>query len=259
VRLVALAVVLLSVVVVVYQQIIAGVIYEQRQRHLAADFTTPRPTVATGQALAVLQIPAIDVDLVVIEGDGQNELRGAPGHRSGTALPGAAGTSVISGHHHAYGGPFERLSDLAKGDQIAVQTKASPAFEYRVTAVYGAATPPPVSVFEAEPGAARLLLVTGGGGAFADDHVVVVAEGVPVLAGEAPAITDGALDPTEPGVPFGSEAIVWNFGMVGAAVIVQIMRKRGGLGLTIAVVAPVVLVAALAFAMTFDAAMATLR
>jgi len=93
---------------------------------------TPRP-VARGKALAVLDIPKIQLDnKVVVEGVGRDELRKGPGHVPSTVLPGQDGTFGISGHRTTYGAPFYRLNELAKGDTITVITKEA-IYTYTVT------------------------------------------------------------------------------------------------------------------------------
>src|SRR5215211_8895317 len=77
--------------------------------------------VARGKALAVIDIPKIQLDnKVVVEGVGREELRKGPGHVPSTVLPGQDGTFGVSGHRTTYGAPFYRLNELAKGDTITV-------------------------------------------------------------------------------------------------------------------------------------------
>lgn len=75
-----------------------------------------------GQPLAVLEIPAIGLDAVVVEGVGYEELKLGPGHIPNTALPGRAGSSVISGHRTTYGAPFGNIDQLEPGAEIRVTT-----------------------------------------------------------------------------------------------------------------------------------------
>ena len=84
----------------------------------------PPKRVARGKALAVLDIPKIQLDnKVVVEGVGRDELRKGPGHVPSTVLPGQDGTFGVSGHRTTYGAPFYRLNELAKGDTITVVTR----------------------------------------------------------------------------------------------------------------------------------------
>jgi sortase A len=80
--------------------------------------------VARGKALAVMDIPKIELDnKVLVEGVGREELRKGPGHVPSTVLPGQDGTFGVSGHRTTYGAPFYRLNELAKGDTITVVTR----------------------------------------------------------------------------------------------------------------------------------------
>jgi LPXTG-site transpeptidase (sortase) family protein len=97
--------------------------YHSRQSQLSGDFQTPSTNVSRGHAIAVMQIPRVRMNVIVIQGDGASQLRGAPGHREGTPLPGKRGNSVILGHRAAWGGPFGRLAKLRKGDLIGVQRR----------------------------------------------------------------------------------------------------------------------------------------
>jgi sortase A len=75
-----------------------------------------------GQPLARLQIPSLDLDAVVVEGVGHDELKLGPGHIPETALPGRVGNSVLSGHRTTYGAPFGNLDRLEPGAVIIVST-----------------------------------------------------------------------------------------------------------------------------------------
>jgi sortase A len=88
---------------------------------------------AVGKALAVLDIPKIQLDnKVIVEGVGRDELRKGPGHVPSTVLPGQDGTFGVSGHRTTYGAPFYRLNELGKGDTITVVTRAA-VYTYTVT------------------------------------------------------------------------------------------------------------------------------
>ena len=89
--------------------------------------------VARGKALAVIDIPKIQLDnKVVVEGVGREELRKGPGHVPSTVLPGQDGTFGVSGHRTTYGAPFYRLNELTKGDTITVVSREA-IYTYTVT------------------------------------------------------------------------------------------------------------------------------
>lgn len=94
--------------------------------------SAPTPRVAKGQGFALMRIPKIKVERVLVEGVDREDLRKGPGHVPSTVLPGQPGTFGVSGHRTTYGAPFYRLDELSKGDEIFVETRAA-VFVYAVT------------------------------------------------------------------------------------------------------------------------------
>jgi sortase A len=92
---------------------------------MTARRTTPMPPrrVAPGRAFALIQIPTIGVERVVVEGVGRGDLRKGPGHVPSTVMPGQRGTFAVSGHRTTYGAPFYRLDELRSGDRILITTQ----------------------------------------------------------------------------------------------------------------------------------------
>ena len=86
-----------------------------------------------GNAVAILEIPKIDVDMVVVEGTDTESLKKGPGHYSRTAYPWEdSGRVGIAGHRTTYGAPFWSLNELREGDEIVLASEYG-IFEYRVT------------------------------------------------------------------------------------------------------------------------------
>jgi sortase A len=85
----------------------------------------------SGDVVARIEIPRIDVDKFVVQGTGVPDLRKGPGHYIGTPMPGEAGNVAIAGHRTTYGAPFGDIDQLEPGDSIFVTTIAGK-FEYRV-------------------------------------------------------------------------------------------------------------------------------
>lgn len=75
-----------------------------------------------GSAVGILEIGAIGMRQVVVEGTASSNTMVGPGHVPGTAAPGQPGNAVIVGRNSMYGGPFGDLSKMAVGDQIVVST-----------------------------------------------------------------------------------------------------------------------------------------
>ena len=72
-----------------------------------------------GETFAKLIIPRLNAELYIVEGDDADDLRRAPGHMIGSALPGASGNCVIAGHRDTH---FRILKDIRSGDDIVVKT-----------------------------------------------------------------------------------------------------------------------------------------
>lgn len=95
--------------------------------------TEERVVRVPGQAMAILRIPAIDVDYVVVEGTDTESLKKGPGHYVATAYPWEeTGRVGIAGHRTTYGNPFWSLDELEPGDRIVLATEYG-VFDYRVT------------------------------------------------------------------------------------------------------------------------------
>ncbi|HEX6230902.1 MAG TPA: sortase [Actinomycetota bacterium] len=88
-----------------------------------------------GGAVAILRIPAIELNYVVVEGTDTESLKKGPGHYARTAYPWEdTGRVGIAGHRTTYGAPFWSVDELERGDRIALATEYG-IFNYRVTEV----------------------------------------------------------------------------------------------------------------------------
>jgi sortase A len=74
-----------------------------------------------GNAVARLYLPKLDKKWVVVEGVTQHDLRWAPGHYPGTAVPGQDGNFAVAGHRSR--AIFWDLDRLHTGDTIGVETR----------------------------------------------------------------------------------------------------------------------------------------
>jgi sortase A len=82
----------------------------------------PAPTPGLEQAIRI-QIPAINIDAPVVQGDGWDQLKKGVGQHIGTADPGQNGNVVLSAHDDVYGELFRYLDKLQPGDQVIVYTQ----------------------------------------------------------------------------------------------------------------------------------------
>ncbi len=81
----------------------------------------PIPTRGPEQAIRI-QIPSIQVDAPVVQGDGWDQLKKGVGQYIGSANPGQTGNIVLSGHNDVYGEVFKRLDELEPGNTIIIFT-----------------------------------------------------------------------------------------------------------------------------------------
>ncbi len=78
--------------------------------------------VAIGDSLTRIKIPALGVDMVVVQGTTESALQAGAGHYEATPLPCEAGNVAIAGHRTTYGKPFANLDRLQPGDTIELDT-----------------------------------------------------------------------------------------------------------------------------------------
>jgi len=170
---------------VVLQAVLVSPLRAARDQHVAYDdfrYQLANGTAPVGQVggddhllplgtgVAIVRVPALGLDDVVLEGTTSGVMVSGPGHRRDTVLPGQAGASVLMGRQAAYGGPFGGIAALAVGDVITTVTGQGEA-TYRVSGVRRSGDPlPPVLA----PGAGRLTLVSATGGRLLPDDVVRV-------------------------------------------------------------------------------------
>ena len=118
----------------------------------AAPSATPEP--ADGDSVGIIDIPKIGLSAALVQGVNVDDLRQGPGHYPGTPLPGQEGNAAIAGHRTTYGAPFGDLDQLAKGDEITVQTLQG-TFKYTVDRDPFAVDPDDSSVLDATTDPAR--------------------------------------------------------------------------------------------------------
>jgi sortase A len=105
------------------------------------------------QALAVLRIPRIGLEVPILEGTDDWTLNRAVGHVEDTAAPGADGNSGIAGHRDGF---FRGLKDVREGDEIALETKRGRE-AYQIERIW-IVDPTDVSVLDPTPSRAITLV-----------------------------------------------------------------------------------------------------
>ena len=213
-----------------------SLLYQQLRYELAAA-TAPVAQVdpkghlyALGTPVAMLHIPAIGVNQVVVEGTTSDAMLAGPGHRRDTPLPGQVGASVVMGRQATYGGTFSSIGQLKVGDTITATTGEGIS-KYTVTDVRYAGDPQPAPLTGSE---GRLTLVSATGVPYLPSGVVRVDASLiskPFVTPN-PVLLVGSLTGAE--LPLGTDPSGWlalTFLIEGAAlalVLFNIARRRWG-------------------------------
>ena len=133
-----------------------AVLRAETRQELSAGTAPVGGLIEPGSPVAVLSIPTLGVEDVVVEGTASADTMAGPGHRRDTVLPGQQGVSILYGRATTYGGPFRAVPQLREGDGIRV-TMAQGEFVYRVDGVRREGDRLPAAL---APGGGRLTLVT---------------------------------------------------------------------------------------------------
>ncbi|MEI7887202.1 MAG: sortase [Actinomycetes bacterium] len=243
-RRIILAVIASLVVLVAADAVIGAAVHAEHQRHLAAEFAIPTEELAVGDAAFVLQIPALGVNEVVVEGASASELRGGPGRRLDSVQPGDSGNTVIQGHKTRFGGPFGQLKDLKGGNSIYLRSRSGEVTVYKVTKVRTVGSDQVKYLEFAGPN--RLTLVSSAGGPLDGSRVVVTAAADDLSASNENAVETAVKDAVPSAVseedtaPIqtydvrgigGAVLLLTGIGLIAVGVLVGFdLRKRYGWG-----------------------------
>lgn len=102
---------------------------ERQAAALAARFADD---IKTGDAIGRIEVPAVGIDFVFVQGTEASDLERGPGHYPDTALPGQGRTIGIAGHRTTYLAPFRSIADIQEGDEVLLKMPYG-AFTYEVT------------------------------------------------------------------------------------------------------------------------------
>ncbi|HTQ78749.1 MAG TPA: class D sortase [Thermoanaerobaculia bacterium] len=112
------------------------------------------PSLPEGEAIGRLEVPRLDLSVMVAQGVSDTTLRRAVGHIPGTALPGPLGNVGLAGHRDTF---FRSLKDIRKNDKLTLTTLGG-SYQYTVDTTRIVA-PEEVQVLE-PTGQPTLTLVT---------------------------------------------------------------------------------------------------
>lgn len=100
--------------------------YDQAQANWALNHVLPGDpgtsapkSAAEGSLVGRIDIPRLDLSVIVFEGTSDDTLARGVGHLRGTASPGQTGNLVLAGHRDTF---FRELRNIRRGDQISVKS-----------------------------------------------------------------------------------------------------------------------------------------
>ena len=195
----------------------------------------PEDLPADGAAAGRIEVPAIGLDWVFVQGVSVADLRKGPGHYPETPMPGQAGNVALAGHRTTYGAPFNRIDEIDPGDEI-IFTTVQGRFRYRMTEQQIVA-PSEVRVLDPVPGTNLLTLTSCHPKYSARQRIIVRAELVgnplPAVVAQRPTRPDGLAaeatidDPSQSGDPASRwPAIAWGAGVVAIWVVTAFAARR---------------------------------
>jgi sortase A len=182
-----------------------------------------------GSPVGVLEIPALHLDQIVVQGTSAADLMNGPGLMLGSALPGAPGNAVIAGRRVTFGAPFGSLGQLRPGDRIRVVDGAG-TFIYKMSKVETVTAGQRDVITPTTSN--RLTLVTSDSTFLPNGRLVAVAKlvGRPVAAGPASTIAVPSDELGLSGDPVaGGLAVMWSLltiaVLIGAGLAVWRWRR----------------------------------
>jgi sortase A len=146
--------------------------FAQAASALGTDDLSPLPVQAfeQGSPVAILEIPKLGMQEIVVEGSSGRDTARAVGHLFGSSGPGQEGNSVLVGRSISYGAPFRDIDELETGDEVillTIQGKAKYVVDDNLEA--------PISGQMGQSSDSRLTLVTASPQSLASSLVVVTA------------------------------------------------------------------------------------
>lgn len=85
-----------------------------------------------GAPIARLEVPRLDLDVVMLNGTDTGSLKKGPGRHLQTSMPGQGELVYVAGHRTTFGAPFARIDAIKPGDRVVVRMPYG-SFEYRAT------------------------------------------------------------------------------------------------------------------------------
>jgi sortase A len=98
-----------------------GVTPAQEQRLIGAAARRYRLRVGEGEAIGRIRVPALGLNMVLVDGTDHDSLKKGPGLDRRTYMPGQHQLVYIAGHRTTYLAPFAHIDRLKKGDRVTLE------------------------------------------------------------------------------------------------------------------------------------------
>ena len=128
------------------------------------------------ESIALLAIPSIDVDVVVVNYFGYSDLETAVARMQNSAQIGTEGSAVIVGHRTGFGSPFRNLDDVKVGDEVDVTLRTGEKLSFSVTRRDIVSPSVDLSTFDNKSNSPQVILVTCHPEYSTAQRLVIVAE-----------------------------------------------------------------------------------
>jgi len=128
------------------------------------------------ESIALLAIPSIDVDVVVVNYFGYSDLETAVARMQNSAQIGTEGSAVIVGHRTGFGSPFRNLDGVKIGDEVDVTLRTGEKLSFSVTRNTIVSPSVDLSTFDNKSDNPQVILVTCHPEYSTAQRLVIVAE-----------------------------------------------------------------------------------
>jgi sortase A len=162
----ASAVLLAAAAVMLGYPVYTDFVHNDLQAKLSRELASPAVrqayldgSLTPGEGMTRIEIPALGVNVVVVQGVDENSLKAGAGHYPETPLPCDVGDVAIAGHRTTYGKPFANVDRLVPGDKIILVTPIG-SCTYRVSQKPFVVLPTDVAVVANTPGQFYLTLTS---------------------------------------------------------------------------------------------------
>lgn len=127
-------------------------------------------------SIALLKIPSIDVDVVVVDYFQYSDLETAVARMRNSAEIGMTGSSVIVGHRTGFGSPFKELDELKINDVLTITQRDGSTLSFTVTRNDIVEPSIDLSTYDSDDDRPQVILVTCHPEFSTDQRIVIVAE-----------------------------------------------------------------------------------